>query len=62
MGGIEGVVGETNGLVVGKDGLVRDTEGRVVHSDFHMGGDLPPPIGGGPMGGDWRVIRDKSGR
>ena len=25
---------------------------RVVHSDFHMGGDLSPPIGGGPMGGD----------
>ena len=31
-----------------------------------MGGDQSPPIGGGPkggdkgpMGGDWRVIRDK---
>ena len=31
-----------------------------------MGGDTSPPIGGGhmggdkgPMGGDWRVIRDK---
>ena len=37
---------------------------RVVHSDFRMGGDWSPPIGGGghkgPHGGDWRVIRDTS--
>ena len=39
---------------------------RVSRTDFGMGGDLSPPIGGGhmggdkgPMGGDWRVIRDK---
>ena len=39
---------------------------RVGPTDFGMGGDLSPPIGGGhmggdkgPMGGDWRVIRDK---
>ena len=25
---------------------------RVVNSDFGMGGDLSPPIGGGLMGGD----------
>ena len=48
-------------------GLPRGT--RVIHTDFGMGGDLYPPIGGvhmggdkGPMGGDWRVIRDKIGR
>ena len=40
---------------------------RVGHSDFRMGGEWSPPIGGGlkrgdkgPMGGDWRVIRDTS--
>ena len=40
--------------------------GRAGHTDFGKGGDLSPPIGGGPkggdkspMGGDWRVIRDK---
>ena len=39
---------------------------RAFNTDFGMGGDLSPPIGGGPkggdkglMGGDWRVIRDK---
>ena len=39
---------------------------RVIRTDFGMGGDLSPPIGGGhmggdkgPMGGDRRVIRDK---
>ena len=39
---------------------------RVVHSDFRMWWDLSPPIVGGlmggdkgPMGGYWRVIRDK---
>ena len=39
---------------------------RASHTDFGMGGDRSPPIGGGPkggdkgpMGGDWRVIRDK---
>ena len=39
---------------------------RAGHTDFGKGGDLSPPIGGGPkggdkgpMGGDWRVIRDK---
>ena len=39
---------------------------RAAHTDFGMGGDRSPPIGGGPkggdkgpMGGDWRVIRDK---
>ena len=39
---------------------------RGSHTDFGMGGDQSPPIGGGPkggdkgpMGGDWRVIRDK---
>ena len=38
---------------------------RAGHTDFGKGGDLSPPIGGGPkggdkgpMGGDWRVIRD----
>ena len=38
---------------------------RAVNSDFRMGGDWSPPIGGGlkggdkgPMGGEWRVIRD----
>ena len=42
---------------------------RVGPTDFGMGGALYPPIGGGhmggdkgPMGGDWRVIRDKIGR
>ena len=42
---------------------------RVVHADFHMGGELSPPhrggtVGGGdkgPMGGDWHVIHDKAG-
>ena len=41
-------------------------EGRALHTDFGMGGGYQsPPIGGpkggdkGPMGGDWRVIRDK---
>ena len=41
---------------------------RVIHTDFGMGGDLYPPIGGGhmggdkgPMGGDSRVNRDKIG-
>ena len=40
---------------------------RASHTDFGMGGDRSPPIGGGPkggdkgpMGGDWRVIRDKN--
>ena len=39
---------------------------RGFHRDFGMGGEQSPPIGGGPkggdkgpMGGDWRVIRDK---
>ena len=39
---------------------------RAGHTDFGMGGERSPPIGGGPkggdkgpMGGDWRVIRDK---
>ena len=39
---------------------------RVTNRDFGMGGDMSPPIGGGhmggdkgPMGGDWRGIRDK---
>ena len=39
---------------------------RAFNRDFGMGGDQSPPIGGGPkggdkgpMGGDWRVIRDK---
>ena len=39
---------------------------RVTSRDFGMGGDTSPPIGGGhmggdkgPMGGDWRVNRDK---
>ena len=39
---------------------------RAGHTDFGMGGEWSPPIGGGPkggdkgpMGGDWRVIRDK---
>ena len=39
---------------------------RAGHTDFGKGGDWSPPIGGGPkggdkgpMGGDWRVIRDK---
>ena len=43
-----------------------DDKGRGTHTDFGMGGDQSPPIGGGPkggdkgpMGGDWRVIRDK---
>ena len=47
---------------------VRQNVDRDVHSDFGMGGDWSPPIGGGlkggdkgPMGGDLRVIRDKSG-
>ena len=42
---------------------------RAGHRDFSMGGDLSPPIGGGPkggdkgpMGGDWRVIRDNLSR
>ena len=42
---------------------------RVSRTDFRMGGNRPPPIGGGqmgwdkgPMGGDWRMIRDKLGR
>ena len=45
------------------------SDGRVISTDFGMGGDLSPPIGGvhmggdkGPMGGDLRVIRDKIGR
>ena len=40
---------------------------RGSHTDFGMGGDQSPPIGGGPkggdkgpMGGDWRVIRNKN--
>ena len=40
---------------------------RAANTDFGMGGDRSPPIGGGPkggdkgpMGGDWRVIRDKN--
>ena len=43
----------------------KNTLYRVVNSDFRMGGDRSPPIGGGlkggdkgPMGGEWRVIRD----
>ena len=39
---------------------------RTAPTDFGMGGDRSPPIGGGPkggdkgpMGGDQRVIRDK---
>ena len=39
---------------------------RAFNTDFGMGEDQSPPIGGGPkggdkapMGGDWRVIRDK---
>ena len=34
---------------------------RGSHTDFGMGGDQSPPIGGGQGsdGGDWRVIRDK---
>ena len=44
----------------------RDICLRAFNTDFGMGGDPSPPIGGGPkggdkgpMGGDWRVIRDK---
>ena len=38
---------------------------RATDTDFGMGGPVPPHRGGpkggdkGPMGGDWRVIRDK---
>ena len=45
--------------------LITTAVTRVVNSDFRMGGDWSPPIGGGlkggdkgPMGGEWRVIRD----
>ena len=37
---------------VGPGGLRAPCVLRVVSSDFRMGGDLSPPIGGGPMGGD----------
>ena len=40
---------------------------RTGHTDFGMGGERSPPLGGGPkggdkglMGGDWPVIRDKN--
>ena len=42
---------------------------RAANTDFGRGGKRSPPIGGGPkgadkgpMGGDWRVIRDKNYR